>query len=299
MSRKSRHWKNFNTIEKVIPVEVINIMLLENISTNIVGYLPDVSMVTLIGAVIVLFAGYLINKISNRIVEKTVEKRGGSEHAKHTTKRLTAYAIYPLTFVVFLGVFGVPLTALSATVGLIGLGLSFALQDMISNFLSGVMIMIYRPIEIGDQIRVGGEEGTVMDIKTRATEMKTYDGRKVIVPNSDLYNKQIINNTAYGSRRFDVIVGISYDDDIKKAKELAEETLDEASTVEEDPEPQVVVEELGGSSVNLKLRGWTDNRKANIVKGGSEVTQLIKEKYDEAGIDIPYPIRTVYMNEVE
>jgi len=272
-------------------------MVLEIISTNLTGLIPDIALSTLIGGIAVLIGGYLLNKLSNKLVEKTVEKRGGSEHASHSGKRLTAYVIYPLTFVAFLAVFGVPITALSATVGLIGLGLSFALQDMIANFISGVMIMLYRPIEIGDQIRVGGEEGTVMDIKTRATEIKTYDGRQVIVPNSDVYNKQIINNTAYGSRRFDVIVGISYDDDIKKAKELAEETLSEASTVEDDPAPQIVVDELGGSSVNLKLRGWTDNRKANIVKGGSEVTQLIKEKYDEAGIDIPYPIRTVYMNE--
>lgn len=272
-------------------------MVLENVYSNLISYLPDVSMATLLGGVVIIAAGYMINKLSNKLVEKTVDKRGGSEHAAHSGKRLTSYVIYPLTFVAFLGVFGVPLTALSAAVGLIGLGLSFALQDMISNFISGVMIMIYRPIEIGDQIKVGGEEGTVMDIKTRATEIKTYDGRQVIVPNSDVYNKQIINNTAYGSRRFDVIVGISYDDDIKKAKELAEETLEEASTVEDDPAPQIVVDELGGSSVNLKLRGWTDNKKANIVKGGSEVTQLVKEKYDDARIDIPYPIRTVYMNE--
>lgn len=272
-------------------------MVLENLMADLSSYVPDISATMLLAGLTVLIAGYALNKLSNIIVEKTINQRGGSEHAVHSTKRLTAYMIYPLTFVVFLGVFGVSISALSAAVGLIGLGLSFALQDMIANFISGIMLMIYRPIEIGDQIKAGGEEGTVMDIKTRATEIKTYDGRQVIIPNSDLYTKQVINNTAYGKRRFDVIVGISYDDDIKKAKELAEETLEEASTVEEDPIPQVVVDELDGSSVNLKLRGWADNRKASIVKGGSEVTQLVKEKYDDAGIDIPYPIRTVYMNE--
>ncbi len=274
-------------------------MVFENVYANFAAFLPDISAQALVAGVIVIAAGYGVNRLSNIAVEKTIKQRGGSEHAVRSTKRLTAYIIYPLTFVAFLGVFGVPITALSAAVGLIGLGLSFALQDMISNFVSGILIMIYRPIEIGDQIRVNDEEGTVMDIKTRATSIKTYDGRQVIVPNSTLYNKQIINNTVYGNRRFDVIVGVSYDDDIKKAKDLAEEVLEEAETVEEEPEPQVLVDELGGSSVNLKLRGWTDNKRASIVKGGSEVTQLVKEKYDDEGIDIPYPIRTVYMEDDE
>ncbi|WP_414838178.1 mechanosensitive ion channel family protein [Candidatus Nanosalina sp. VS9-1] len=271
--------------------------MFEVITSSFTGLLPEVSASTIVAGFAVLVAGHVLNKISNVAVEKAVERKGASKHATRSTKRLTAYVIYPLTFVAFLGVIGVPLTALSAAVGLIGLGLSFALQDVIANFISGILIMIYRPIEIGDQIAVGGEEGTVEDIQTRATKIKTYDGRQVIVPNSDLYSQQVINNTAYKNRRFNVVVGISYDDDIKKAKELAEEVLEEADSVESDPAPQVLVDELGGSSVNLKLRGWTDNRRANIVTGGSEVTQLIKDKYDEAGIDIPYPIRTVYMEE--
>lgn len=271
--------------------------MLETLYSTLGGYLPEISLGTALAAVAVIIAGYILNKISNVAVEKAVQREGASDHAAHSAKRLTAYVIYPVTGVSVLGVFGVPISALSAAVGLIGLGLSFALQDVIANFISGILIMIYRPIEIGDQIEVGGEEGTVEDIQTRATKIKTYDGRQVIVPNSNIYSTQIVNNTAYRKRRFNVIVGISYDDDIKEAKELAEEVLEEAESVESDPEPQVLVDELGGSSVNLKLRGWTDNRRANIVSGGSEVTQLIKDKYDDAGIDIPYPIRTVYMEE--
>lgn len=256
-----------------------------------------VNVETFLLAAAVLLGGYLINKLSNVIIGKSVKHRGGDLHAERSAKRLSAYIIYPITGIAVLGVFGVPLSALGTAVGLIGLGISFALQDIIANFISGILIMITRPFEIGDQIEAGGEEGTIRDISTRATEIKTYDGRKVIMPNSQLYSNQVVNNTGYGNRRFNVIVGISYDDDIKKAKELAQEVLDEAESIEDEPEPQVLVDELGGSSVNLKLRGWTDNRRSNIVSGASEVTQLIKEKYDEAGIDIPYPIRTVYMEE--
>lgn len=266
---------------QAVPVDLQSILSLETVAI----------------ALIIFVGGFLANKISNILISKSVDRRGGDRHAKKSAKRLSAYVIFPLTFIAILGTFGVPLSALGAAVGLIGLGLSFALQDIIANFISGVLIMVNRPFKIGDQVKAGGEEGTIQDIKARATEIKTYDGRKVIMPNSELYSKQVINNTGYGKRRFNVIVGISYDDDIKKAKELAEEVLVEAKSVEEEPEPQVLVDELGGSSVNLKLRGWTDNRRANIVSAGSEVTQLVKENYDEAGIDIPYPIRTVYMEE--
>lgn len=248
-------------------------------------------------AAVVVITGWIANKASNILIERDIKRRRGDKHVIKTSKRISAYVIYSLTAVALLGVFGVPLSALGTMVGLIGLGLSFALKDMISNFISGLLIMINRPFKIGDQIEVSGEAGTVQDIKIRASEIKTYDGRKVIVPNSTLYSTTVINNTAYDERRFEVIVGVSYDDDVERAKELAMETLEEAEMTEDQPEPQVLVDELGGSSVNLKLRGWTRPSKANMVKAASEVTQLVKAKYDDEGIDIPYPIRTVYMEE--
>lgn len=252
-----------------------------------------------LAAAIIFLVGFVANKLSNRFVDRTVDKRNGDEHAAKTVKRMTSYVIYPITILGIMIALGLPVGSLGAAVGLIGLGLSFALKDMIANFISGLMIMISRPFKIGDQIKVQGEEGTVRDIRIRATDIKTYDGRKVIVPNSAMYTGTVINNTAYDERRFEVIVGIGYEEDIEEAKELAMETLEEAESVESDPEPQVLVDELGGSSVNLKLRGWTRPSKANMVKSASEVTQLVKEKYDDAGIDIPYPIRTVYMNNEE
>ncbi|MFB6291928.1 MAG: mechanosensitive ion channel family protein [Candidatus Nanohaloarchaea archaeon] len=257
----------------------------------------QVSVSVLGWAAAVAVAGWAINKLSNVMIARAVEKRGGEQHATKSAQRVSGYVIYSFTFIAVLGVFGVPLSALGASVGLIGLGISFALKDMIANFISGIMILVYRPFKIGDQIEVKGEEGTVSDIKVRATDIKTYDGRKVIVPNSVLYNETVINNTAYDERRFEVVVGIGYDEDIEEAKELARDALEEAEDVESEPEPQVLVNELGGSSVDLKLRGWTRPSRANMVAASSEVTQIVKEKYDEAGIDIPYPIRTVFLNE--
>lgn len=256
----------------------------------------NVTMVTLSIAVGILVAGWFTNKFSNKLIERAVKRRGGDEHAAVSAKKVSAYLIYPITLVLMLGVLGVPIGSFGTAVGLIGLGLSFALKDVIANFISGILILIGRPFKVGDQIKVSGEEGTVEDIRIRATDVKTYDGRKVIVPNSQLYNGVVINNTAYDQRRFEVIVGVGYDDNIDTAVDLAMESLEEADMVEADPEPQVLVNELGGSSVNLKLRGWTRPSKANMVKAASQATQGVKEKYDENGIDIPYPIRTIYMN---
>ena len=241
--------------------------------------------------------GYFTNKASNLMIDRAVKRRGGDPHAAVTAKKLTSYVIYPLTAVAVMGVFGFPLSALAGAVGLIGLGVSFALKDMIANFFSGILILTTRPFKVGDQIAVDDEEGTVQDIKIRATDVKTYDGRKVIVPNSKLYNDTVINNTAYDERRFESIVGISYDDDIEAAKELAMKALEDSEKVSDEHEPQVLVTELGGSSVNLKLRGWTRPSRSSLVAASSEVTQKVKEYYDDEGIDIPYPIRTVFMEE--
>lgn len=257
----------------------------------------DITLASIGWAMIVLLVAFIADVMTNRITERAVERRGGvDDHVTATLKKTSSYVIYSIALVLVLGAF-VPLSALGAAVGLIGLGISFALREMIANFISGVMILLHRPFKIGDQIEAEGEQGTVDDIRIRATDVKTFDGRKVMIPNSKLYNDTVINNTAYENRRFDVVVGIGYDEDIQEAKTLAGEALNESETIEEDPAPQVVVEELGDSSVGIKLRGWTSSRRAGIVKASSEVTQKVKEKYDENGIDIPYPIRTVYMEE--
>lgn len=266
---------------------------------NLNGMIPTIGIQittgTIIAAAILILIGYSLDKISNKMVDRAVEKRDGDKHAAVTAKKITSYIIYPITLIAVLGVFGLPVSRLGTALGLIGLGISFALKDMIANFFSGIMILLNKPFKIGDQIKTQGEEGTVKDIRIRATDVKTYDGRKVIVPNSKLYNETVINNTAYDERRLEVIVGIGYDEDIEKAKEQAKKALEESETISEDPAPQVLVSELNDSSVDIKLRGWCNPSKASLVSASSEVTQKVKEFYDNEGIDIPYPIRTVFM----
>jgi small-conductance mechanosensitive channel len=251
---------------------------------------------TVAKAIFVILLGWSINKISNILIHRGMEERHADEHATKTAKKFSALVIYLITFLFILGIFGVPLNSIGAAIGLIGLGISFALKDLIANFISGMFILINRPFKIGDQIEVQGQEGTVRDIRVRATDVKTYDGRKMIVPNSVLYNQIVVNNTAYSQRRFEVIVGISYEDDIKKARELAEEALKKSEHTEDYPEPKVLIKDLGDSSIGLRLWGWTDSERADVMDATSEVTELVKNKFDENGIEIPFPIRTVIMD---
>jgi len=192
----------------------------------------NITLTTLSVAAVIVVLGWFANKISNKMVDKAIKERGGDKNAAISAKKVTAYAIYPVTIVIASGVLGVPVGSFGTALGLIGLGLSFALKDVIANFITGILILIGQPFKVGDQIKAAGEEGTVKDIKVRATDIKTYDGRKVIVPNSQLYNGVVINNTAYDERRFEVIVGIGYDDDINTAVELAHESLNESSISE-------------------------------------------------------------------
>lgn len=270
-------------------------VLLAAIPPGISQTLQSLEWQTVAKAGFVILLGWSMNKISNILIHRGMEERHADEHATKTAKKFSALVIYLITFLFVLGVLGVPLNSIGAAIGLIGLGISFALKDLIANFISGMFILINRPFKIGDQIEVKGQEGTVRDIRVRATDVKTYDGRKMIVPNSVLYNNIVVNNTAYSQRRFEVIVGISYEDDIKKARELAEQALKESEKTEDYPEPEVLVKDLGDSSIGLRLWGWTSPERADVINTTSEVTELIKNKFDENGIEIPFPIRTVIM----
>lgn len=271
--------------------------ILTEVRSSLISFMPKVSPEAVAWAGIVLLLGRGAKKLVNMGFTRVLEERGSDEHAIKSAKKASSYTVYSLTFIVVLGIFGVPPSALSTVLGLVGLGVSFALKDMIANFISGIFLLVNRPFKIGDQIEVDGESGTIQDVKIRATEIKTYDGRKVIIPNSMLFSGKVTNMTAYEKRRFAVLVGVGYDDDIGRARDLAMEAMEESDEVADDPSPQVIVDELAGSSVNLKLRAWTRSQKADMVRASSEITEKVKEKYDAEGIDIPYPIRTVLMEE--
>lgn len=227
-------------------------------------------------------------------------RASGDRRAGNAWGTIIRYCVLLVGVVAGLAVAGVELSALMVAVGAIGFGLAFALQDTLANFFAGLLILTTHPFARDDTVEINGAQGTVEEIKIRATKLKTFDGLKVEVPNKAVLNSNITVFSEHPMRRFDVAVGIGYDDDITGAVETALAAAGEVEDVLGDPSPEVFVSELGGSSVNLNVRVWINRTdRASMLRIKGDVAQRVKEALDEAGYDIPFPIRTIYMHEAE
>ena len=184
-----------------------------------------------------------------------------------------------------------------ATLGIGSIAVGFAFKDILQNWIAGLLLLVRQPFRQGDQIRVGEFEGTVEHIEARATLIKTYDGRRVIIPNSDVYTRALTVNTAYPKRRSQYEVGIGYGDDIDRAAAVMLEAIRDLEGMERDPAPDVVPWELSGSSVNLRLRWWTESRRATVVATRGRVLAAVRKALGDAGIDLPYPTRTILFHD--
>jgi small-conductance mechanosensitive channel len=186
-------------------------------------------------------------------------------------------------------------------IGALGIGsvaIGFAFKDIFQNLLSGILLLLSEPFRIGDQIVSGDYEGTVEDIKIRATTIKTFDGRQVVIPNSQLYTSALTVNTAYKQRRLQVAVGIGYEDDIEAAKGVILQALDRAETVSRRAEPSVIATGFGDSTIDLTVRWFIDDgTQANKVASIHEVIVEMKKGLDGAGVNMPFPIRTLDLSD--
>lgn len=191
---------------------------------------------------------------------------------------------------------GIQTTSLLAVFGAAGLAVGLALKDSLSNFSSGVMIILFRPFKVGDFIEAGGATGVVEEVRIFATIMKTGDNREIIVPNSQIYSGTITNYSAKSTRRIDLVFGIGYDDDIAKAKRIMDDIMKQDDRILADPAPAVAVAELADSSVNFNVRPWVNSGDYWPVR--ADLLEKIKLAFDANGISIPYPQQDVHMHEV-
>ncbi|WP_069300675.1 mechanosensitive ion channel family protein [Neptunicoccus sediminis] len=178
---------------------------------------------------------------------------------------------------------------LIAGLGVSSVAIGFAFKDILQNMLAGILILLRQPFEIGDQIVSGGHEGTVERIETRATLIKTYDGRRVVIPNADIYTDSVVVNTAFETRRSEYDIGIGCNDDWDKARDLMLKTCAGVSGVCSDPEPETIPIELGDSANVVRLRWWTKSDRASQIHTFGDVLQAVYKALDEEGIDMPYP----------
>ena len=194
----------------------------------------------------------------------------------------------------------VPTFTVGGLVGALGIGgvaIGFAFQDIFQNLLAGILILIRQPFREGDEITSGAYTGTVEAIETRATFIRTYDGRRVIVPNSQIYSDPVTVITAYDMVRSEYDVGIGYGDDIDTAKRIALETVKGIDGVLQDPAPDVLTWDLAGSSVNLRVRWWSDPRRKNVVHLRDAVLRRVSQDLLGAGIDLPFPTQQILFHD--
>ena len=187
---------------------------------------------------------------------------------------------------------------LISILGLSSVAIGFAFRDILQNFLAGILLLLSEPFRIGDQIVVNDFEGTVEDIQTRATFIKTYDGRRIVIPNSNLFTNAVTVNTAHEKRRLQYDIGIGYGDDIATAKKLLLDTVRTIPGVLKDPAPDAIVVKLADSSVNIRLRWWIEPpRQADLLNSQDAVLEKVTKELFGAGIDLPFPTQQILFHD--
>lgn len=204
-------------------------------------------------------------------------------------KQVVYYLVWAIGILVAADALGFEPETVVTGLGLTSLALGFALKDIISNFVSGILILGLRPFQIGDEIVVGETEGSVQRIRLRATEIKTYDGRLVLVPNAELFTSRVTNNTAAPVRRTSVEVPVAYGTDLARAERALLAAAERVSEVLTSPEPSVRVRLLGTADMILELRFWTDSRRADLLATTSMVRRRVVEAFSDAGLPLPEP----------
>ncbi|MGP9515271.1 mechanosensitive ion channel family protein [Psychrobacter sp. AOP5-CZ1-12] len=253
-----------------------------------------------VASIIVVLVFWFLSIAFKKVVYKILGRRRRHQNLVKVFQRVGGALIIFIGIMIAM-VITVPDFTPAKLIGALGIGsvaIGFAFKDIFQNLLSGILLLISEPFRIGDQIVSGEYEGTVEDIKIRATTIKTYDGRQVVIPNSDLYTSALTVNTAYKQRRLQLAVGIGYEDDIEAAKAEILQALDRSDSVSKKAQPSVIATGFGDSSIDLMVRWFIeDGTQANKVASTHQVFVEIKSAFDAAGINIPFPIRTIDLSD--
>ncbi len=248
-----------------------------------------------IAAGIVFFLSLIAASALKRIVSYRVAQR--AQHELHQEviiliERTTWFTVVMFGLIIAFGIVGINIATL---IGFLGLGLGFALKDLLANFIAGVVILTQKKFHIGDIIRVHGISGKIIEIETRTTQIKAFDGTVHIIPNAGLLTSAIQNFSVNSFRRVAFQVGVHYDTPLKEAVELTLRSIKSHPKVVPDPKPRVLVKGFGDSAILLEVRFWVEST-TFWLRVRSEIMQKLKRDYDAAGITIPYPMRALTLD---
>ena len=259
------------------------------------NYIPDITKfgIKVVLAIVAFWVGSTVIKGIVKFVRKSLTKSRLDTGVAQFMSSLVKIVLYILLIFNISTSFGVKESSLAALLGTAGVTLGLALQGGLSNLAGGFLILLFQPFEVGDYILAQGEEGTVQKIEILYTTLHTIDNRKVIIPNGNLANNVIVNATGADRRKLDITVGISYEDDISKAKQVLLQIIERSEYVIREQEAQVFVSELGDSSVVMGLRCWV--RTEQYLPALWQMNEQIKNEFDRAGLHIPFPQMDVHV----
>ncbi|HKK44107.1 MAG TPA: mechanosensitive ion channel [Balneolaceae bacterium] len=264
---------------------------LQNWINNLIQMLPNLAV-----ALVVLIVFYVTGKLIKKAVNKLLSKVTHNKTIIHLLETIVSVLVIGIGVFIALSILKLDgaVTSLLAGAGIIGLALGFAFQDIASNFISGIILSIRHPFGIGDIIETNSFYGTVQKMNLRNTIIRTPKGQIVYIPNKNVFENAMLNFTRSGERRIDLSCGVSYGDDLEKAKEVAVEAVKSLDNYNDDKGVEFYYDEFGGSSINFKIRFWVNFRtNPDYWSARSDAIIAITKKFDENDIMIPFPIRTL------
>jgi small-conductance mechanosensitive channel len=260
---------------------------------DVLGYrlYQDVTLYDVLFVIVVMVVATIIAKLVTTNLRRTLIDKMKRDQLELMLK-IIYFGIITVAFIGVLPALGLELSGLLVAGGIVGIVIGFASQSVVANLVSGIFLISEKPIKIGDQINIDGVAGFVEDVNILSTIIRTYDGLYVRIPNEKVFTSNITNYVAHVARRFEYVVGIKYSDDAEKAIEIIKKLIEEHPFALKNPEPQVFVDTLGDSSVNIVVRIWAPSTEWYNVK--MELLWKIKTELEKNGIEIPFPQRVVW-----
>ena len=244
-------------------------------------------------ALLILLIGWWLAKRVVKLVDRALQRMEAEEILRGFVRNVVFVALMVVVVIAALQKFGVPTTSLLAMLGAAGLAIGLALKDSLSNIASGLMLIVQRPFKAGDAVQVAGVEGVVEQVRIFTTRMRTYQNELIVLPNSEITTKPIVNLTYKPLRRADIAVGIGYEERIDRVREVLLEVAKANDAVLSKPASDVIVANIGDSSINLVLRAWIKTEA--FAQTRSELTEGVHRSLTDAGISMPYPQRDVHV----
>ncbi|HEX6303851.1 MAG TPA: mechanosensitive ion channel [Anaerolineales bacterium] len=260
---------------------------------NFILFLPKVILALIVFIISLYLAG-----LTSRLVRRAMERRKTDPEAGLLITKITRWTVIFLGAMVALQQVDFNVTAFLTGLGILGFTVGFALQDVSKNFVAGLLLLIQQPFDVGDSIKVTGFAGTVMVIDLRATEIHTFDGQVVLIPNADVFTNPITNYTRAKKRRVEVSVGVAYESDLEEVSRLAVDAIASVPGLLDEPAPLVHYQAFGPSTIDWTIYYWIDTGETDPFTARDVGMQNIKVAFERANIDMPYPTQRVYVEQL-